>query len=149
MICLLKLLLVIVTLADSEKIFYIAPEPDEIVCPQYPCTSLSQFAINSSSITSNGSNITLYLLPGHHRLDNEIMVSNAESYIMTNYLQDGGAVTIECSDLGRLSVNLTNFVGINGALHFVGCGGNEISIVDELVIRDTIFEGVLTDSIQH
>ena len=147
---LLHLLLVIVTLANSEKIFYIVPQPDKIVCSQYPywqCTSLSQFATNSDNTTTNGSNTTLYLLPGRHRLDDEIAVSNADSYIMTSYLRDGGAVTIECSDLGRLNINLTNFVGIKGGLHFIGCGDNEISIVDEVVIRDTIFEGVLTDSV--
>ena len=137
------LLLVGVMLVDSENI-YITPHPDEIICPQHPCTSLSQFATNSSSYITNGSNITLYLLPGCHSLDGEITVSNADSFTMMNYLQGSGAVLIECNNyLGMLSVNLTAFVCIRGGLHFIGCGWNKISVVDELVMEDVIFEGVI------
>ena len=145
-ICLLNLLLVVVMLTGlGSETVYIAPQPDETVCPQYPCTSLSQFATNSSNYISNSSDITLYLLPGHHRLDDEITVSNADSFIMTNYLQGEGGVLIECNNpLGRLNVNLTKFVHIKGWLHFLGCEGNKISMVDELLIKEVSFEGVVS-----
>ena len=59
---------------------------------------------------------------------------------MANYLRDEGAVLVECSNsLGRLNVNLTKFVHMKGWLHFIGCGGSKISMVDELVIEDVIF----------
>ena len=143
LIVVLLLVVVMLHVVDGDKI-YITPQPDEIVCPQFPCTSLSRFATNSSSYISNGSNITLHLLPGRHSLDDEIMVSYADGFIMTNYLQSGDTVLIECSNyLGRLSINLTTFVCIKGGLHFIGCRGSKISMVDELVIEDIVFEGVL------
>ena len=131
-------------MSTNGEILYITPQPDEIVCPHYPCISLSQFAANSSSSISNSSNITLYLLPGHHTLDNEILVSNVYSFIVTNYMRDEGAVLVECNtSLVRLNVNLITFVHIKGWLHFIGCGRNKISMVDELVIEDVIVEGVV------
>ena len=151
---LLKLLLVVVhaitTSNGGPGVFYIIPvlQQYETFCPQDPCISLSQFAANSSSYICNGSNITLYLLPGHHRLDYEILVSNAESFTMTNYMQDNSAVLIDCSigTLGRLKINLTTFVFMNGWLHFIGCGDNKISMVNQLAIEKIVFQSVVDSS---
>ena len=154
LLCLLKLLLVVVhsIMPSNDGVFYIIPLPQryETFCPQDPCISLSQFATNSSSYICNGSNITLYLLPGCHRLDYEILVSNAESFTMTNYMQDDSAVLIDCSNgtLGRLKINLTIilFVFMKGWLYFIGCGDNKISMVNQLAIEKIVFQSVVDSS---
>ena len=49
---------------------------------------------------------------------------------------------IECSSQsGRFNVSETTFVKIKG-LHFIGCGGNKISQVEQFIVEDTIFQGV-------
>ena len=40
----------------------------------------------------------------------------------------------------RFNISQTTFVTIKG-LHFVGCGGNRVSQVGQLIVKDTIFQG--------
>ena len=42
---------------------------------------------------------------------------------------------------GRFNISETTFATIKD-LHFVGCGGNRVSQVEQFVVEDTIFEGV-------
>ena len=63
-------------------------------CPQEPCISLTQLAINSSIYASNTLNVILYFLPGHHSLDLEIAVSNLENFTMTNLIRDDNTVVV-------------------------------------------------------
>ena len=56
--------------------------------------------------------------------------------------QDNETVVIECaSQSARFIVNEAIFVSIKG-LHFIGCNGNTVTAVEELVVEDTIFQGV-------
>ena len=51
-------------------------------------------------------------------------------------------VIIECpSQYERFVIKDTTFAAIKG-LHFIGCGGNTVTRVEELVVEDTIFQGV-------
>ena len=55
---------------------------------------------------------------------------------------DNETVEIECaSQSARFVVDETIFVSIKG-LHFFGCRGNTVTTVEELVVEDTIFQGV-------
>ena len=122
--------------AQSEVHYYITPSPD-IPCPKDPCRTLSQFAANPSNCTGN---VSLIFLPGLHSLDRMLKVSGADNFSMKS--RDNELVTVECkSQSGRFVVCETTFASIK-CLHFNGCGGNTVTKANELLVEDTIFQGV-------
>ena len=75
-------------------------------------------------------------------LDRELSLSHADNFSMTKDTGGNGTVFVECvSQSGRFNINGTTFAAIKG-LHFIGCGGNRVSDVEQFIIEDTIFEGV-------
>ena len=49
---------------------------------------------------------------------------------------------VECgSETGRFNISETKFAVIKD-LHLIGCGGNRVSQVKQLIVEDTIFQGV-------
>ena len=124
-----------------SKVHYITPSPN-VSCPQEEsCLTLSQFAANSSSY--HETNISLLFLPGSHSLDRELSLTYVDIFSMTKDAQENETVFIECtSQSGRFDINETTFASIRG-LHFIGCGGNTVTQVDQFVLEDTIFQGCL------
>ena len=111
-------------------------------CPGNHCLTLAQFAANSTSYLGNETNISLSFLPGNHSLNGELSLSRADNLSMTTDIGSYGTVFIECdSQLGRFNISGTTFVTIKD-LHFVGCGGNRVSQVEQFIVEDTLFEGV-------
>ena len=132
----LVFLLVCVVSAQSKVHFYITPSLD-IPCPKDPCLTLSQLAADSSNYTGH---VFLVFLPGNHTLNRELILSGADNFSIESL--DNEMVMIECqSHHERLIVNETTFAAIK-RLHFVGCGGNTVTSVDELTVEHTIFQGV-------
>ena len=128
--------LLVGAVSAQTKVHYITPSLD-IPCPKVPCLTLSQFAANSSKYSEH---ISLILLPGNHTLNRELILSGADNFSMES--QENETVMIECtSQYERFNVNETTFATIKG-LHFIGCGGNTVTRVEELVVEDTIFQGV-------
>ena len=128
--------LLVGAVSAQTTVHYITPLPD-IPCPEDPCLTLSQFAANSRKYTGQ---ISLVFLPGNHTLNRELVLSGADNFSMKS--QDSESVMIECmSPNERFIVNETTFAAIKG-LHFIGCGGNTVTRVEELVVEDTIFQGV-------
>ena len=134
---LLTLVFLLVSAVSAQtKVHYITPSLN-IPCPEDPCLTLSQFAANSSN---HSGHISLIFLSGNHTLNRELILSGADNFSMES--QENKIVTIECmSQYERFSVNETTFATIKG-LHFIGCGGNTVTSVKELVVEDTIFQGV-------
>ena len=132
----LLFLLVGAVTAQSEVQYYITPSLDS-PCPEDPCLTLSQFAANSSNCTGN---VSLIFLSGNHSLDSQLNVSGADSFSMKP--RDNELVTVECkSQSGQFVVYETTFASIK-CLHFNGCGGNTVTKAKELLVEDTIFQGV-------
>ena len=122
--------------AQSKVHYYIKPSLD-IPCHKDPCLTLSQFAANSSSYTGQ---ISVIFLPGNHTLNRELILSGADNFLMES--QNSETVTIEClSQSERFIVNETTFAAIKG-VHFIGCGENTVSTVEELRVEDTTFQGL-------
>ena len=130
------------TCNDSVQ-YYIKPSMNVGVhCPGDPCLTLAQFAANSTSYLSNETNISLSFLPGNHSLDGELSLTHADNLSMTKVTRGNGTVFVECgSQSGRFSIRESALAAIDG-LHFIGCGGNRVSQVEQFVVEDTIFEGV-------
>ena len=136
----LVFLLVFSKSTQSKVHYYVTPSP-AIPCPQEPCITLSQFAANSSSY---GGNISLLVLPGHHSLDEALVLSHIGHFSMESQNHEQ-AVVISCViQTARITINETTIASIKG-LHFVGCGGNTVTTVEELTVEDTIFQGVEGD----
>ena len=128
--------LLVGAVSAQTKVHYITPSPD-IPCPKDPCFTLSQFAANSSN---HSGQISLIFLPGNHTLNRELVLSGAENFSMES--QGNETVMIECmSPNERFIVTETTFATIKG-IHFIGCGGNTVTRVEELAVEDTIFQGV-------
>ena len=128
--------LLVGAVSAQTKVHYITPSQD-IPCPEDPCLTLSQFAANSRNYTGQ---ISLIFLSGNHTLNRELILSGADNFSMES--QENETVTIECtSQYERFNVNETTFATIKG-LHFIGCGGNTVTRVEELVVEDTTFQGV-------
>ena len=133
-------LLALYKCTHSEVQYYVTPSP-VIPCPQEPCITLSQFAANSSSY---GGTIPLLFLPGHHSLDEALVLSHIGHFSMESQNHEQ-AVVISCvTQTARITINETTIASIKG-LHFVGCGGNTVTTVQELTVEDTIFQGVEGD----
>ena len=134
---LLTLVLLLVSAVSAQtKVYYITPSPD-IPCPKDPCLTLSQFAANSRNNTGQ---ISLIFLPGNHTLNRELILSGADNFTMAS--QNNETVMIEClSQYERFIVKETTFATVKG-LHFIGCGGNTVTTVEDLILEETIFQGM-------
>ena len=138
---LLLFLLVYADSANSQVHYYITPSLS-VHCPGDPCLTLPQLAANSTSYLGNETNVSLSFLPGNHSLYGELSLSNADSFSITKVIEGNGIVFVECGNQsGRFSISETTFAMIKD-LHFVGCGGNRVSQVEQFRVEDTIFEGV-------
>ena len=137
------LLSVYVCYAYSQTHYYIKSLPNDF-CPSNTCITLSQFVANSNNHCSSwsGTNISLVFLPGNHSLSGELSLGCANNFSMVKEGQGNETVVIECpSESSRFGISDTIFVSVLG-LHFVGCGGNRITQVEQLVIKDCIFKGM-------
>ena len=138
---LLLFLLVYADSAYSQVHYYITPSLN-VSCPQDPCLTLSQFAADSNSYLGNETNISLSFLPGNHSLDRELSLSQADNFSMAKDIRGSGTVFVECdSQSGRFNISETTFATVQ-CLHFIGCGGNRVSQVEQFIVEDTIFQGV-------
>ena len=127
--------------AHSDLQYFITPSL-EIPCHRDLCTSLSQLDADFSNHTGNETDaISLIFLPGKHYLDKEFTVRHSGYFSMEKESQTNDSVFIHCSSLyERFIINRTTFTSIKG-LHLVGCGGNTVTHVQELIVEDVTFQG--------
>ena len=138
---LLLFLLVYADTANSQVHYYITPSLNGH-CPGGPCLTLAQFAADSTSYFGNETNISLSFLPGSHCLDGELSLSHVDNFSMTKDTGSNGTVFVECgSQSRRFSISETTSATIKD-LHFIGCGGNRVSQVEQFIVEDTIFQGM-------
>ena len=135
----LMVLLVYTAFTSGRIDLYITPSVDSL-SPRVPRHTLSKFAADPSNYTGNDTNISLVFLPGNHTLEGELFLYGANNLSMESHGNE--TVVIECaSQSARFVVNETKIVSIK-QLHFIGCGGNTVNTVEELLVEDTIFQGV-------
>ena len=127
--------------AHGQVQYYIRPLLT-VPCHGDPCLTLAQLAADSTSYLSNETNISLSFLPGNHSLDRELSLSHADNFSMTKDTGGNETVFVECgSQSGRFNISDTTFATIR-ELHFIGCGCNRVSRVEQFIVEDTIFRGV-------
>ena len=130
---LLPFLLMCTDSASSQVHFYITPSPN-VHCSRDPCLTLSQLAANSISYLCNETNLSLSFQPGNHSLEGELSLSQADNFSMTKDKGGNGTVFVECgSQSERINISETTFTMIKD-LHFIGCGGNRVSQVEQKII---------------
>ena len=125
--------------STSGQELYVTPMQN-LPCPQQPCSTLSELAA-ISNLTSNVSNVILHFLPGHHNLDRELIISDANNISISMYTRSEGSVIIRCMDQGRFTISGATTVSM-WSLHFLGCGGNIVTQVNHFLLQDTIFQGL-------
>ena len=127
-----------------SKVHYIKPsELLDSPCLQNAssCLTLSQFAANSN-FSHNETHVSLLFLPGHHTLDQKLLLAHGHNFSMSKYAKDNETVYVKCiSLLGSFDISETISVSIK-SLNFIGCGSNRVSRVTWLMIADSTFRGV-------
>ena len=128
----------------SGDTYYIKPTLDD-PCYSDPCLTLADFAINVSSNVK--SNTTLFITGGVHNLDTRLLILNVAEFSILSVKspQDDQSYSnqseIICSQASAgFTFSQVDRVYIRG-LTFLGCGGNRIELVAQLVIENTEFFG--------
>ena len=128
------------------KVFYIAPS--NATCPQdqhqYPCLTLSQFAADSDIYIGNGMNISLILCCGNHSFSTKLKLNHLDNVLINKTDEDNSNVIVECTKRsGRFVIkNTTSTTVLIKGIHFIGCSRNKVSYVDNLLLKDTVFQGI-------
>ena len=98
--------------------------------------TLSQFATNSSQYLR--SNTTLVFFPGTHNLSNvNLTLSNVDKFVMKS---ENSMAQIKCAYGSSMYFYQSRYIHITN-LEFIGCGGNQVSQVEEFVVEDAKFKG--------
>ena len=129
--------------SSNANYFHVMPSMNAS-CPQEPCLTLSQLIGNISQYYGGyNNNMTLIFHPGNHNLSTELSVAATNNFSMigTSVRYDDTAFVRCFGQLGRFQVRNSTFVWIKG-LHFIGCRGNEIVQVKDLVLENATFHGV-------
>ena len=143
LVTLVLLLMAYAAVSTHSKVHYYIMPLSDVLCPQNPCLTLSQFAAYSISSNGTETSISLVFLPGNHILDRELTVCGADKFSMGS--RNNKPVMIECTNqFAKFAVNESAFASIKG-LHFIGCGGNTVTSVKLLIVENTIFQGLKED----
>lgn len=131
-----------VYIVESGTYYYITPSSSSS-CPEESCLSLVLFATNTSQYVHNETDLSLLLVPGIHTLDVELVITNMYKFSISRYIQDNGSPIIECKgQSGRFNISNITFTSVTG-LHFIGCGGNFMVMVNFFILDDSIFQGIV------
>ena len=123
----------------AGKVLYITPSP-RLPCPQQPCFTITQTFSNIRNIISP--NITLNFLPGSHSLQSEQVIGNiSELHLLTlsDFPLEGASIL--CGPTAKLLIENVHLVHLSH-LYFIGCGGNKIKSVHQLIINTLTFRGL-------
>ena len=131
----LTVLLTLSVSSDCWQYLIIPSSTDPCLTP--PCLTLSQLASNTSSYLH--SNTTLGFLSGNHTLDSDLTLKYMTLLQLLN-TEHTRKVHIICEQSSRFDMYFINSVYMNG-LEFIGCGGNSIELVGNLLIEHTSFHG--------
>ena len=128
------LILMLLGLAQS-KTFYIKPNQTDH-CPgnKQPCQIFSEF----STENSNGSNVTLIMLPGDHCLYTNLSFSGLSNLAVTS---ENNNVTVSCDLLSRFSFESMEQVSLHN-MNFIGCGSNLVRDVGTFILQGVKFKGL-------
>ena len=130
----------------ASIVLYITPSP-RLPCPhdQQPCFTITQFF---SNIRSNiiSPNITLNFLPGSHSLQSEQVIGNiSDLHLLTLSNFPLKRASILCELTANLLIENVHLVHLSH-LYFIGCGGNKIKSVHQLIINNLKFHGLRSTS---
>ena len=75
----LSVLLAIQPVCCTQSTYFVKPTPDT-PCPSEPCLTLSEYTQDAGPLFA--SNTTMVFLPGDHRLDNDIEITNIITFTM-------------------------------------------------------------------
>ena len=123
----------------TGEVYYITVNSNDHCTVQPHCLTLSQFAANLSRYL-HSDNTTLVFLPGTHHLSNvNLILSNVESFTMKS---ENSTAQIKCTNDSSMHFSQSQSIHITD-LEFIGCGGNQVTQVEQFLVTDTTFEGQL------
>ena len=118
-------------------IYHITTNTTETDFCAVPCLTLSQFAANVSYYLSPN-HTKLIFQSGIHDLDTNItLLMDLETISITS---ENLTAQIFCTNHSRLRLSSSQYIHIS-YVEFIGCGGNQVENVKELVVQDVKFKG--------
>ena len=125
----------------DDIIHFITPLPNDLSCPVESCLTLRQFAASLDSF--NDSNVTLYLLPGNHSLDSELLLTDLPEVSIISNITDSTTVwssNIDCTPSARMYIYDVRTVHITG-VKFINCQNITVTSVISVSIWNAFFHG--------
>ena len=125
--------------ASDHEIYYIATANSLDRCTDsvQTCLTLSQIAANLSRLLHR--NTTLVFLPGTHYLSSiDLTFSDFDNFVMKS--ENSIAAQIKCTSYSRIHFHQSQSIHISN-LEFIGCRRSLVSLIKQLLIADTKFEG--------
>lgn len=124
--------------AGSAQVYVITPSPVDPCPTEAPCLTLTQFAKDANfSYETFETKVTLMLLSGYHRLEEELVIENTTALLM---LSNSTSTVITCYNHTSLRLVNMDVVQISN-LSFIGCTGNVINSVNHFILEDSSFIG--------
>ena len=125
----------------TSTTYYIKPSESDL-CPtgQQLCLTLSQFVATVNRNGNVNNIMTLIFLSGNYSLNVNISLSNFETLEMYP-VDDNATTTVSCELSVRFTFESAELVSIRG-ITFLGCGNNFVRNVDNVVLQETVFEGL-------
>ena len=125
------------TAGSHAEVFNIVTTADDLCTP--PCITLSDFGANQSdNIVS--SNISLILSPGRHVLQVNLSISNNVSMFAMYSNSSSLPAQVVCEQRSSFSFENCPSVHIS-RINFIGCHENNITLVSDFKLQNSIFEG--------
>ena len=122
----------------ASEVYHISADHD--LCTVQSCLTLTQFAGNLNHYLSDSGNTTLIFLPGEHYLNAiNLTLSDVDYFVMQSEAENSTA-QIKCTNDSRIHFSQLQFIRITN-LEFIGCGGNQVKRVKELMVQRVKFKG--------
>ena len=120
----------------ASEVFHITTNSESTDLCTEPCLTLSKFAANSSHYLHP--NTTLIFLPGTHYLNaSNLTLTGVDKFVMKS---ENLIAQIQCTNDSRIYFSESQLVHITN-LEFIGCGSNQVVLVEEFVVHNAVFKG--------
>ena len=121
----------------TSETYYITSSPCSSTAVEQPCFTLTEFAAKAFNYSNTGGiTVTMIFMPGNHYLHSRL---NFTFFAEVSLLSESSdTVNITCQESASVLLQYIGQVHMEN-LSFIGCGGNDIYFVVQVIIRNTVF----------
>ena len=121
----------------TSETYYITSSPCSSTAVEQPCFTLTEFAAKAFNYSNTGGiTVTMIFMPGNHYLHSRLNFTYFAEVSLLSESSD--TVNITCQESASVLLQHIGQVHMEN-LSFIGCGGNDIYFVVQVIIRNTVF----------